>query len=73
LSPFSDVFKGARRNTISGKKQDGLKTYAVLPLNDLVSEFVWLIATSTNDIDILGQLKHQKDNIYVSTGAISTY
>lgn len=41
--------------------------------NDLVSEFVWLIATSTNDIDILRLLKQQKDNIYVSARALSTY
>ncbi len=65
LTLFTDVFKGAGRSPISGKKKGGLKAHAVLPLDNLVPELVWLTAASTNDKDFLGQLKPQKGSIYV--------
>ncbi|REG82046.1 DUF4372 domain-containing protein [Algoriphagus antarcticus] len=65
LSLFTDVFKGAGRNPISGKKKGGLKAHAVLPQDNLVPELVRLTADSTNDKDFLGQLKPQKGSIYV--------
>jgi len=65
LSLFTDVFKGAGRNPISGKKKGGLKAHAVLPLDNMVPELVWLTAASTNDKDFLGQLNPEKGSIYV--------
>ena len=65
LTLFTDVFKGAGRNPMTGKKKGGLKAHAVLPLDNLVPELVWLTAASTNDKDFLGQLKPQKGSIYV--------
>jgi len=66
LSLFTDVFKGAGRNPISGKKKGGLKAHAVLPLDNMVPELVWLTAASTNDKDFLGQLNPEKGSIYMS-------
>jgi hypothetical protein len=65
LTLFTDVFKGAGRNPMTGKKKSGLKAYAVLPLDNMVPELVWLTAASTNDRDFLGQLKPQRGSIYV--------
>jgi hypothetical protein len=62
---FTDAFKEAGRNPISDKKKGGSKAYAVLPLDNLVPELVWLTAASTNDKDFTGQLKPQKGSIYV--------
>lgn len=65
LSLFTDVFKGAGRNPMNGKKKGGLKVHAVLPLDNLVPELVWLTPASTNDKDFLGQLSARKGSIYV--------
>jgi hypothetical protein len=65
LTLFTDVFKGAGRNPMTGKKKGGLKAHAVLPLDNMVPELVWLTAASTNDKDFLGQLKPQRGSIYV--------
>jgi len=65
LSLFPDVFKGAGRNSISGKKKGGLKAHAVLLLDNMVPELAWPTAASTNDKDFLGQLNPQKGSIYV--------
>lgn len=62
---FTDVFKGAGRNPMNGKKKGGLKVHAVLPLDNMVPEVVWLTPASTNDKDFLGQLKPQRGEIYV--------
>ena len=50
---------------MTGKKKGGLKAHAVLPLDNMVPELVWLTAASTNDKDFLGQLKPQRGSIYV--------
>jgi hypothetical protein len=60
LTLFTDVFKGAGRNPMTGKKKGGLKAHAVLPLDNMVPESVWLTAASTNDKDFLGQLETSK-------------
>ncbi|WP_297338008.1 IS4 family transposase [Algoriphagus sp.] len=65
LSLFTDLFKGAGRNPMNGRKKGGLKVHAVLPLDNRVPELVWLTPASSNDKDFLGQLKVEPGSIYV--------
>jgi hypothetical protein len=62
---FVDVFTGAGRNKIEGKKKGGIKAHILLSLHSLVPEIVWMSAASKNDKDFLGQLNPQKGEIYV--------
>ena len=62
---FVDVFTGAGRNKISGKKKGGIKAHTLLALHSLVPEIVWLSAASKNDRDFLGQLTPQQGEIYI--------
>jgi hypothetical protein len=62
---WTDVFKGTGRNPMNGKKKGGLKVHALLPLDNMVPELVWLTPASSNDKDFLGQLKVEKGAIYV--------
>jgi len=62
---FVDVFTGAGRNKISGKKKGGIKAHILLSLHSLVPEIVWMSAASKNDKDFLGQLNPQSGEIYV--------
>lgn len=65
ISLFTDIFKGAGRNPLNGKKKGGLKVHALLPLDNMVPELIWLTPASTNDKDFLGQLIVETGNIYV--------
>lgn len=62
---FVDVFTGAGRNKIEGKKKGGIKAHVLLSLHSLIPEVVWMSAASKNDKDFLGQLKPLKGEIYV--------
>ena len=62
---FVDVFTGAGRNKIDGKKKGGIKAHVLLSLHSLIPEIVWMSAASKNDKDFLGQLKPLKGEIYV--------
>lgn len=62
---FVDVFTGAGRNKIEGKKKGGIKAHVLLSLHSLVPEIIWMSAASKNDKDFLGQLKPLKGEIYV--------
>lgn len=62
---WTDVFKGTGRNSMNGKKKGGLKVHAMLPLDNMVPELIWLSPASSNDKDFLGQLKVEKGTIYV--------
>lgn len=62
---FVDVFTGAGRNKIEGKKKGGIKAHVLLSLHSLIPEIVWMSAASKNDKDFLGQLKAQQGEIYV--------
>ncbi len=62
---FVDVFTGAGRNKISGKKKGGIKAHVLLSLHSLVPEIVWMSAASKNDKDFLGQLNPSAGGIYV--------
>jgi Transposase DDE domain/Domain of unknown function (DUF4372) len=62
---FVDVFTGAGRNKIEGKKKGGIKAHILLSLHSLVPDIVWMSAASKNDKDFLGQLNPNKGEIYV--------
>jgi hypothetical protein len=62
---FVDVFTGAGRNKIDGKKKGGIKAHVLLSLHSLIPEIVWMSAASKNDKDFLGQLNPLKGEIYV--------
>ena len=62
---FTDIFKGAGRNPIEGKKKGGIKAQTVLPFDSLVPEFVTLSAASVNDKTFLGQLKVIVGMLYI--------
>lgn len=62
---FVDVFTGAGRNKINGKKKGGIKAHILLSLHALVPDIVWMSSASKNDKDFLGQLKPTKGEIYV--------
>lgn len=65
ISLFVDIFKGAGRNPIDGKKKGGLKAQCALPLNCFVPEVVHLHKAAQNDRVFLGQLDYPSGTILV--------
>ena len=65
VSLFVDVFKGAGRNPIDGKKKGGLKVHAKLPLGSFVPDLVAMTDAASNDKSYLGQLEPDKGDIYI--------
>lgn len=62
---FVDVFTGAGRNKLSGKKKGGIKAHVMLSLHSLVPDMVWMSSASKNDKDFLGQLNPKKGEVYI--------
>ena len=62
---FVDVFTGAGRNKLSGKKKGGIKAHVLLSLHSLVPDMVWMSSASKNDKDFLGQLNPKKGEVYI--------
>lgn len=62
---FVDIFTGAGRNKINGRKKGGIKAHVLLSLHSLIPEVVWMSAASKNDKDFLGQLKPKQGEIYI--------
>jgi Transposase DDE domain/Domain of unknown function (DUF4372) len=62
---FVDVFTGAGRNKITGKKKGGIKAHVLLSLHSLVPDMVWMSSASKNDKDFLGQLNPKKGEVYI--------
>ena len=62
---FVDIFTGAGRNKITGKKKGGIKAHVMLSLHSLVPEMIWLSSASKNDKDFLGQLKPKSGEVYI--------
>ncbi len=62
---FVDIFTGAGRNKITGRKKGGIKAHTLLSLHSLIPEVVWMSAASKNDKDFLGQLKPQEGEVYI--------
>ncbi len=65
ISLFVDVFKGAGRNPMTGKKKGGLKIHAKMPLGGFVPSLIHLTEAACNDKSFLGQLEAEKGAIYV--------
>jgi hypothetical protein len=62
---FVDIFTGAGRNKITGKKKGGIKAHVMLALHSMVPEMIWLSSASKNDKDFLGQLKPKSGEVYI--------
>ncbi len=65
ITLFVDVFKGAGRNTLTGKKKGGLKIHTKMPLTGFVPDLVTLSAAACNDKAFLGQLEVEKGAVYI--------
>lgn len=65
ISLFVDVFKGAGRNPMTGKKKGGLKIHAKMPLGGFVPDLVHISEAACNDKTFLGQLEGEKGAIHV--------
>lgn len=65
VSFFVDVFKGAGRNPLDGKKKGGLKIHTQKPLSGFVPDYIHLTAAACNDKTFLGQLNPSLGTIYV--------
>ncbi|MCF6360540.1 MAG: IS4 family transposase [Cyclobacteriaceae bacterium] len=65
VSLFVDVFKGAGRNPMNGKKKGGLKIHTKMPLAGFVPDFLDLSEAASNDKTFLGQLTPSTGTIYV--------
>ncbi len=65
VSLFVEVFKGAGRNPLNGKKKGGLKIHAKMPLSGFVPDFIHLTPAACNDKTFLGQLTTVPGTIYV--------
>jgi hypothetical protein len=65
ISLFVDVYKGAGRNPITGKKKGGLKIHAKLPLGGSVPDLIHITEAACNDKSFLGQLGGEKGTVYV--------
>jgi len=62
---FTDIFKGAGRLPLDGRKKGGVKAQTLLPYDGLVPEHIVLGPAAKNDRDFLGQLPVQKGHVYV--------
>jgi hypothetical protein len=62
---FVDIFTGAGRNKITGKKKGGIKAHVMLALHSMVPEMIWLSSASKNDKDFLGQLNPKSGEVYI--------
>jgi hypothetical protein len=62
---FVDIFTGAGRNKLTGKKKGGIKAHMMLSLHSLVPEMIWLSSASKNDKDFLGQLNPKSAEVYI--------
>ena len=65
ITLFVDIFKGAGRNSLTGKKKGGLKIHTKMPLVGFVPDLVHITEAACNDKSFLGQLEVEKGGIYV--------
>jgi hypothetical protein len=73
ITLFVDIFKGAGRNTINGKKKGGLKIHTKIPLMGFVPDLVTLSEAACNDKTFLGQLQVEKGGIYIFDKGYANY
>ena len=60
-----DIFKGAGRNTLNGKKKGGLKIHTKMPMSGFVPDLVHISEAACSDKTFLGQLNVIKGAIYI--------
>lgn len=65
VSLFVDIFKGAGRNPMNGKKKGGLKIHTKIPLSGFTPDFIDLSEAASNDKNFLGQLNPASGTIYI--------
>ena len=65
ITLFTDIFKGAGRNSLTGKKKGGIKVHTKMPLTSFVPYLVTLSQAACPDKNFLGQLKVEKGGIYI--------
>lgn len=65
ITLFVDVFKGAGRNTLTGKKKGGLKIHTKMPMTGFVPDLIYITEAACNDKVFLGQLNPAVGTIYV--------
>lgn len=65
ITLFVDIFKGAGRNSLTGKKKGGLKIHTKMHLGGFVPDLVHITEAACNDKSFLGQLETEKGTIYV--------
>lgn len=64
-SLFTDIFKGAGRKPLDGRKKGGLKMHTKLPLADLVPDLVLIDEAAKSDKDFLGRLEAEPGKVYL--------
>lgn len=62
---FVDIFKGAGRNPIDGRKKGGLKLHTKMPITGFTPSLVCISEAACNDKIFLGQLETEKGAIYI--------
>lgn len=65
ITLFVDIFKGAGRNSMTGKKKGGLKIHTKMPMSGFVPDLVHITEAACNDKTFLGQLNTEKGGIYI--------
>lgn len=65
ISLFNELFKGAGRKPLSGKKKGGVKVQAKLAMDSRVPSVVCVSDASKNDKSVLGQLDLAKGSINI--------
>jgi hypothetical protein len=73
VSFFVDVFKGAGRNSLNGKKKGGLKIHTKMPLSGFVPDLIDLTEAASNDKNFLGHLNPAPGTIYVFDKGYANY
>jgi hypothetical protein len=73
ITLFTDIFKGAGRNSITGKKKGGLKMHTKMPLSGFVPDLVHITEAACNDKTFLGQLEYEKGGIYIFDKGYASY
>lgn len=73
ITLFKEIFKGAGRNSINGKKKGGIKAFTKMNLQEKVPDFVCFKASATNENTFLQVLKLEKGSIAVFDKGFNRY
>lgn len=73
ISLFNEIFKGAGRNSIDGKKKGGLKIHTKMPMTGFAPDLVHITEAACNDKVFLRELKVQQGGIYIFDKGYANY